>query len=83
MDLMEDENDEDLTYLTLLNVFISVSKNIYYENRFFCKVILDSKNNRMIQLGFDKDNTERFHFEDKNQWYVTKSVKILQKFGFY
>ena len=50
---------------------------------FFCKVILDSKNNKMIQLGFDKDNTERFHFEDKNQWYVTKSVKILQKFGFY
>ena len=54
MVFMEDENDEDLTYLTLLNVFISVSKNIYYENRFFCKVILDSKNNRMIQLGFDK-----------------------------
>jgi hypothetical protein len=37
----------------------------------------------MIQLGFDKDNTERFHFEDKNQWYVIKSVKILQKSGFY
>lgn len=37
MVFMEDENDEDLTYLTLLNVFISVLKNIYYENRFFVR----------------------------------------------
>ena len=37
----------------------------------------------MIQLGFDKDNTERFHFKDKNQWYVIKSVKILQNFRVY
>ena len=69
-----------LTSVTIGNSVTSIGNNVFKGctgltsitslNRFFCKVILDSKNNRMIQLGFDKDNTERFHFEDKNQWYA-------------
>ena len=36
----------------------------------------------MMQLCFDKDNLEKFHFGVKS-WFVIKSVKILQKFGVY
>ena len=40
---MDRENDEDLTYLTIYNVYISVLKKIYYEKRLFYIAILDSK----------------------------------------
>ena len=50
--------------------------SLLYENKPYDKEKMDEI---LDKLGFDKDNTERFHFEDKNQWYVTKSVKILQK----
>ena len=53
--------------------------NIYYEIRWFCEVILDSKNIRMMQLYFDKDNMEIIHFGGKKHEFTIKSVKILQK----
>ncbi len=57
--------------------------NIYYEIRWFCEVILDSKNIRMMQLYFDKDNMEIIYFGGKEYKFTIKSVKILQKIGVY
>lgn len=36
-----------------------------------------------MQLCFDKDIPESFHFEGKKQWHVIKSVKTMQKIGVY
>ena len=45
----------------------SALNNIYYEIRWFCEAVLDSKNIRMMQLYFDKDNMEIIHtLEVKN-----------------
>ena len=57
--------------------------NIYYEIRWFCEVILDSKNIRMMQLYFAKDNMEIIHFGGKNHEFTIKSVKMLQKVEVY
>jgi hypothetical protein len=36
--------------------------NIYYKIKWFCKVVLDSNNKRIMQLFFDKNNMEIIHF---------------------
>jgi len=45
---MDREKDEDLTHLTFYNVRICVSNSIYYEIKWFCEVVLDPKNIRMM-----------------------------------
>gem|GEM_PF-2024957 len=53
--------------------------NIYYEIRWFCEVILDSKNIRMMQLYFDKDNMELIHFGGKNHEFTIKKCENITK----
>ena len=53
--------------------------NIYYEIRWFCEVILDSKNIRMMQLYFDKDNMEIIHFGGKNHEFTIKKCENIAK----
>lgn len=53
--------------------------NIYYEIRWFCEVILDSKNIRMMQLYFDKDNMEIIHFGGKNHEFTIKKCENIVK----
>lgn len=80
---MDREKDEDLTYLTFYNVScISALNNIYYEIRWFCKEILDSKNRKrcshvLTRIIWRDSFWVKIMVCDKNCEYIAKTWSLL------
>lgn len=56
--------------------------NIYYKIKWFCKVVLDSNNKRIMQLFFDNNNMEIIHFGVKIM-VCDKKCENIAKIEFY